>query len=373
MNTNERFGAAVAVLATLLTPAPAGAQYSVLSPQDQVRLDALAREQARQDAEYHAQMRAAKEQLLRAAPLPAARNPLLGRWTIPQPANSGKKDELSQLLGLLGNVGRATCTVLFGEGITEFKPTTWSSIDSFGDDSLGPIHYRGDGKRIWAVPEGAQNVYFLTFEVVSADRLNMIMVEDCPMVRVGAPAPAGTTSRAPARDATPGPTRGAGPAAPPNRAAATPPTAPPPAPPVATRPSDEVCRSTFIDKLGAAGINQVRQVVDLRFRQSQQGPVPNSTLTRVEARGSACDDPRVSSVLYDFDTNGMLQAVTMVWTKASGAAAGTLFAERLKSLSIFHALPAPQAGRLEADTLLGRLTLLDAPQLNQVFETYAKK
>lgn len=83
MPVNARSGAvwgtALTILTMWLLPAPARAQYSVLSPQDQVRLDALAREQARQDAEYHASMREAKARLLKAAPLPEARNPLLGR------------------------------------------------------------------------------------------------------------------------------------------------------------------------------------------------------------------------------------------------------------------------------------------------------
>ena len=78
--------AILGVLATILLPATTLGQYSVLSPADQIRLDALALEQARENAKYHAEMRAFKEKLLRTAPLPAARNPLLGRWrVVPKP------------------------------------------------------------------------------------------------------------------------------------------------------------------------------------------------------------------------------------------------------------------------------------------------
>ena len=55
---------AVLLGASLLASAPADAQfggvspgqYFDLSPQDRIRLDALAREQARQDAKYRAEM-----------------------------------------------------------------------------------------------------------------------------------------------------------------------------------------------------------------------------------------------------------------------------------------------------------------------------
>ena len=55
-------------------------------------------------------------------------------------------------MGMLANPGGAACQFTFGEGIIEFKSKTWASIDGHGDDSLGPIAYRADGKRLFALP-----------------------------------------------------------------------------------------------------------------------------------------------------------------------------------------------------------------------------
>jgi hypothetical protein len=312
-------------------------------------------------------MKEARQKLLRSAPLPASRNRLLGRWTIEKkvPIGGGRQDDFSQLLGVLTNMDRLGCQIVLGEGITEFKPASWSSIDSFGDDSLGPIKYVGDGDRVWAVPETGLN--FLAFDIVSANRVTMIGFEDCTLVRVGADAPGATANPRAA-----GPPRAA-----PNRAT-TAPTTPPPTPAptstASTQPPHEICRQTFLDQLGTAGINPVRQVIERRFTSDTQGQVPGTSLTRITARGSACDDPRLSATWYDFAANGMLQRVTYVWQRPSGPLPSPMFAERINALSRFHPLPSPQSpGHLEADTSLGRLTLQDVPARNELLEAYVAK
>jgi hypothetical protein len=50
--------------------------------------------------------------------------------------------EQSRLLAMTANSGAATCPILSGEGVTEFLPESWASIDSPGNDSLGAIQYR---------------------------------------------------------------------------------------------------------------------------------------------------------------------------------------------------------------------------------------
>ena len=55
-------------------------------------------------------------------------------------------------MGMLSNPGGGACQFTFGDGIVEFKSKTWSSIDGYGDDSLGSIAYRADGKRLFALP-----------------------------------------------------------------------------------------------------------------------------------------------------------------------------------------------------------------------------
>ena len=202
----SRIVSCVVALMLLTAVAPISAQtYSnELSPQDRVRLDALARQQSEQDAKVQAELRAMKAKLLRSTPLPDARNPLLGRWRIETAGRSRKKDDMAQLMGLLNNPSGAMCEMLFGSGITEFKPKTWSSIDSYGDDSLGPIQYRGDGKVVWAVPE-SKMFHFFGFEFASPDRVTLVGFEGCTMVRGGAAAANATTAPGNARTAAANP------------------------------------------------------------------------------------------------------------------------------------------------------------------------
>jgi hypothetical protein len=142
-----------------------------------------------------------------------------------------------------------------------------------------------------------------------------------------------------------------------------------------SRPSPEVCRQTLLDKLGTVGVNQVRAMSDVRFKEAAiEGKVPNSGNMRIDLRGSACDDPRIKATLYDFDADGMLQSITYVWDRPAGPAPAPIFQERVATLSRLHTLPPPQSpGRLQADTSLGRLILQDIPERNLMLEAYAAK
>ena len=256
------------------------------------------------------------------APLPDARNPLLGRWRVEGAARSRKKDDMSTLMGMLNNPGGAMCETLFGSGVTEFKPKTWSSIDSYGDDSLGPIHYRGEGKVVWAVPE-SKMFNFFGFEFASPDRMTLVGVERCTLVRAGAAAPSATTAPpGNARAAVAGPSM-------PHKAGTLPQVAavaPSPPPSTLSRPSPEVCRNRLLDKLGVVGVNQVRAMSDVRFKEAAiEGKVPNTNNLRLDLRGSACDDPRIKATLYDFDANEMLQSITYVWDRPPGPAPAPIF------------------------------------------------
>lgn len=338
---------------------------------DQWRKDASKRGEATTSSQSGGDMKAARARLLKMAPLPDARNPLLGRWRVEGAGRSRKKDDLSQLMGMLNNPGGAMCETLFGSGITEFKPTTWSSIDSSGDDSLGPISYRGEGKVVWAVPE-SKMFNFFGFEFASPDRMTLVGVEACILVRAGAAA-ASATSAPPgnARTAVAGSSMPQKAGAPPQVAAAV------PSPPRSTlsRPSPEVCRTTLLDQLGKVGVNQVRAMSDVRFKEvAIEGKVPNSNNRRIDLRGSACDDPRIKATLYDFDANEMLQSITYVWERPAGPAPAPIFSERVAVLSRFHTLLPPQSpGRLQADTSLGRLVLQDMPERQVLLEAYAAR
>jgi hypothetical protein len=338
---------------------------------EQWRRDASKRGEAATSSQTGSDMKAARARLLKMAPLPDARNPLLGRWRVEGAARSRKKDDMSTLMGMLNNPGGAMCEALFGSGVTEFKPKTWSSIDSYGDDSLGPIHYRGEGKVVWAVPE-SKMFNFFGFEFASPDRMTLVGVERCTLVRAGAAAPSATTapaSSARTTAASPSATPAAGPLPQVASVAPVPPTS------TLSRPSPEVCRNTLLDQIGKAGVNQVRAMSDVRFKEPAiEGKVPNSNNLRIDLRGSACDDPRIKATLYDFDADGMLQSITYVWVRPAGPAPAPIFNERVTQLSRFHSLPPPQSpGRLQADTSLGRLVLQDMPERNLLLEAYAKK
>ncbi len=316
-------------------------------------------------------MKAARARLLKMAPLPDARNPLLGRWRVEGAARSRKKDDMKTLMGMLNNPGGAMCETLFGSGVTEFKPKTWSSIDSYGDDSLGPIHYRGDGKVVWAVPE-SKMFNFFGFEFASPDRMTLVGVDGCTLVRAGAAAPSATTAppgnaRTAATSSSTPPAAGALP-----QVAAVAPSAPRS---TLARPSPEVCRNRLLDKLGTVGVNQVRAMSDVRFKEAAiEGKVPNTNNLRLDLRGSACDDPRIKASLYDFDGNGMLQSITYVWDRPAGPAPAPIFSERVTHLTRVLSLPPPQSpGRLQADTSVGRLIIEDLPERNLLLEAYKAK
>jgi hypothetical protein len=310
-----------------------------------------------------AELQALRKKLLGMPPLPDERNTLLGRWRVESTGKPKRKDELGQLMGMLANPGAAACQFAFGDGIVEFKSKTWASIDGHGDDSLGPIAYRADGKRLFALP--AKGIEIMGFDVVNPNRVEVFNLAGCALLRVVSAAPAAQS-------------------APSNRAPATPNSRQPsppaqvatvaPSQPVSTRPSSEVCRKTLLDQLGKVGVNQVRAMSDVRFKEPAiEGKVPNSNNLRLDLRGSACDDPRLKATLYDFDATEMLQSITFVWERPPGPAPAPIFQERVQTLSRANpsGLPPPQSpGRLQADTIMGRLILQDMPERNLLLEAY---
>ena len=145
------------------------------------------RAQTEHDARNAAEFKALRAKLLGMPRLPDKRNALLGRWRVESDGKPQRKDELGQLMGMLANPGRAACQFTFGGGIIEFKPKSWASIDGYGDDSLGPIAYRADGKRVFALP--AKGVEMMGFELAHPNRVVVVNIEGCALVRV-----AGTTT-----------------------------------------------------------------------------------------------------------------------------------------------------------------------------------
>ena len=313
-------------------------------------------------------MRALGKEMLRLPPLPAERNVLLGSWRLEGGGQQSKVLEfgltgkgatpgMGELMGFMKSMesGQLACDMSFGRGIT-FTPATFSSGGAAGMAG-GPVAYRSRKKNVIAAIPGDSRANPMFFEIVGPNRI--VWGGQCALVRAGAPA-----ANAAAKTVTT-----AGDA----RIAAASPTAPPRS--ALARPSPEVCRNTLLDKLGAVGVNQVRAMSDVRFKEPAiEGKVPNTNHLRIDLRGSACDDPRVKATLYDFDASGMLQSITYVWDRPNGPAPAPIFQERIAQLSRLHSLPPPQSpGRLQADTAAGRLILQDMPERNLLLEAYAAR
>lgn len=167
----------------------AEAEYRGNGPQRQ--------EQAQQLADTEAMLKALRAKLLAMPPLPPDRNPLLGRWRVAGNTRAGGGDDLAQLMGMLSNPGGAICEVVFGGGITEFLPDSWSSLDGAGNDSLGPIQYRKQGDKVFAIP--VQGLPLLGFDVVDSNHIREFRVENCNLVRVAVKSAAAPAIQSPAR------------------------------------------------------------------------------------------------------------------------------------------------------------------------------
>jgi len=128
MNYKWSAGTVGLLWALLLATAPAVAQYVMphgqymeLTPVERAEADAYMRMSAEKAAKHHAQMKALREKLLRMKPLPTEQNALMGKWTVVKRAR--KKDALADALDTFVNFERAKCEGLFGDGVTEFKPS----------------------------------------------------------------------------------------------------------------------------------------------------------------------------------------------------------------------------------------------------------
>ncbi len=310
---------------------------------------------------------------LKTPPLPPQKNLLLGQWRLVMP----KKKSGNAIADFNAMMAGGACEGVFGEGIWDFRPAALYGMDAgIGETKLTDVAYHGNEGLVGVIPKLGK---LFNFKILAPDRAQeltstRIGVEPCNFVRVGAGRGAGVAAAPSTNASAPGgasSASGLGPAAPPAQVATAAPTRS-----TLSRPSPEVCRQTLLDKLGTVGVNQVRAMSDVRFKEAAiEGKVPNSNNLRIDLRGSACDDPRIKATLYDFDADGMLQAITYVWERPAGPAPAPIFQERANTLSVLHpGLPQPQSpGRLQADTSLGRLVLQDLPERNLLLEAYATK
>jgi hypothetical protein len=312
---------------------------------------------------------------LKTPPVPPEKNRLLGQWKL----DKTKKRPANTVAELNAMFSQPACEMVFGDGIWDFRPQALYGNDAgIGEQMLTEVDYRGNEGIVGVVPKTFMRL--MIFKILGPDRVQeltstRIGADPCTFVRFGGNANAQVANARPA-NAPAAQSGAASRGSIPSNAAAAPPTqmanlAPSPAPTTPRRPAEEICRQTFLDKLGGVGVNQVRQVGDLRYKETLEGKVPNTQDLRIDARGSACDDPRINATLFDFGANGMLQSITYVWARPPGPAPAPIFRERIKTLSLFHSLPPPQSpGRLQADTSVGRLILHDMPERKLLLEAY---
>ena len=301
-----------------------------------------------------AEIERTRRRLEREPALPAARNPLLGQWRL-EKAPAGPKGGLGEMMSILTG---GACQMVFGDGIWDFRPKSMHGIDrGIGESELDKVEYRGNAKTVAVLPQ--RMFRLLMFEFESPSRIRFVG-QDCVMVRVGGSGGGGGGSGAVA----PGSAGGTNVAALAERPAglATGP----------ARPSPEVCRRMLMDRFGQAREAEVRQALAARFRETLTGTVPGTAQLRLDARGSACDDPRLNAVLYDFDAAGLLQSLTLVWARPSGPAPAPIFSERVKALAVLHGLAPPQSpSRLQGTSPTARIVLQDLPERNLLLEAYA--
>ena len=136
--------------------------------------------------------------LMRQPALSPAKNPLLGRWSLPNAGQGGSDDALPQLFGVIGSF--ASCGPLVGASQIEFLPGSMVSIAGDGERSPASANYRSGKGGVYALTP----LYVMFFEFLSPNRIQLGNVQECKLARVGgaasaptaaAPKPAPSTAR----------------------------------------------------------------------------------------------------------------------------------------------------------------------------------
>ncbi len=147
---------------------------------------------------------AARAKWQKQAPLPAERNPLLGKWTRPASTRANPNDPFGQLQALAKG---GLCEALFGGGVFEFRPDRLIGMDErTREQELDRVEYRGDAKHVVVLPK--TTLKLIEFDVDSPDRIHWTG-QNCVLVRLAATTTASTGS-APAKvaNAAPAPSTG---------------------------------------------------------------------------------------------------------------------------------------------------------------------
>ena len=328
------------------------------------------------DARGAAELQALRAKLLRMPPLPDERNTLLGRWRVESDGKPKRKDELGQRWPCWLTPAAPPASSRSGMASSNSSRKPGPASMGYGDDSLGPIAYRADGKRLFALP--AKGIEIMGFDVVNPNRIEVFNLAGCALNRV-----TGTTTTTQS---------GLSNRAPSASAAGAPPPAPGPA------------KSSTAPQVAAvaparAAVNAVAPVARSLPQQSSSTSSALSASTRCgRCPTCASRNPRSKARCRTRTTCASTCAAAPATTRASRRRCTT--STRMKCCSRSRSsgiarpgrrrrrssgacadavarpsrLPPPQSpGRLQADTLMGRLILQDMPERNLLLEAYKAK
>ncbi len=136
---------------------------------------------------------AARAKWQKQPPLPADRNPLLGKWTRPASTRANSNDPFAQLQALAKG---GMCEVLFGGGVFEFRPDRLVGMDErTREQELDRVEYRGDAKHVVVLPK--TTLKLIEFDVDGPDRVHWTG-QNCVLVRVAA-APTASSGSTPTK------------------------------------------------------------------------------------------------------------------------------------------------------------------------------
>lgn len=267
-------------------------------------------------------------------PLPASRNPLLGKWQL-QRGTSGPQNNIFALGAALGAL---TCADKF----MDFRETVLA--DAAGN-AVDQVRYRGDAKRVAVL--GTRGAPLMTFVFVDPDRIRSALNLECIYTRVGPATAVAARAGAPAASANAAP--GASP-----RAAA----------------------GGGIANLGVsfgASIDAVRQNLSAR-RVSILPARHNGNHYRLVADGEFSDiDPRIKRVGYKFDVPegpaAKLSGVVITYTR-DGGTQSVVYGERATAMSRQYPLAQQSPTQMQAAMPGVMVSLIDDANASAVYEVY---
>lgn len=267
-------------------------------------------------------------------PLPAGRNPLLGKWQL-QRAIHGPPNSIAALGAALA---AQTC-----ETFMDFRETV--RADASGS-TLDQVSYRGGGNRV-AVLGSTRGEPLMVFDFVDPDRIRYAFNVECVFTRVG---PATAVAARPGAPAAP--------------AKVAPDT------PARAAPGGGVANLGV--NFGAA-IDTVRQ--SLAARQVSLLPARhNANHYRLVADGDFSDiDRRIMRVAYEFDAPegpaAKLSGVVITYTR-DGATQSSVYNERVTAMSRQYPLARQSPTQMQAAVPGTVVSLIDDANASAVYEVY---